>query len=253
MASPTSQPPTAFQARRESLQRRVNDAAKALSDQGVRPTVARVRSALGGGSPNDLAPALKQWRDSVLPTISPGSLTSSPRPTPLPLQVADLAHELWQRARAAAVLETKGGQTARDAASRTAEAQALREQLTSVRDQLQRESLAYGELRAQAARHEAIARDALTRVRESDARERRLLRELGSLRQRVSELEAAMQSARGIRRSPSPKTQTRNARKLRSSKPTSATRKPSTGRVPTRTKQHPLTRRSGRLLRGKRR
>lgn len=64
-----------------------------------------------------------------------------------------------------------------------------------MRDQLDRESLAYGELRAQAARHEAIARDALTRLQESEDRERRLHRELGSLRQRVTELEALLKQA----------------------------------------------------------
>lgn len=47
----------------------------------------------------------------------------------------------------------------------------------------------YGELRAQAARHEAITRDALARLEESEARERKHLRELENTRQRVAELE----------------------------------------------------------------
>lgn len=200
--SPSSQPSALFQARRQSLQIRVNEAAQILRDQGIPPTVARIRTALGGGSPNDLAPALKHWKESILPTLSSSGsrstsarLLSAAQQSPLPRQVADLAQELWQRSLTAAVLEMKGGPTARDIASRTAEAQALRDQLTSVRDQLDRESLAYGELRAQAARHEAIARDALTRVQESEDRERCLHRELGGLRQRVSELEALLEQA----------------------------------------------------------
>lgn len=191
-----------FQARRQSLQLRVNEAAKTLRDQGIPPTVARIRTALGGGSPNDLAPALKHWKDSILPTLaSSGARDTAARRlseaqrSPLPRQVADLAQELWQRSLTAAVLEIKGGPTAREIASRTAEAQTLRDQLTSVRDQLARESLAYGELRAQAARHEAIARDALARAQESEDRERHLHRELGALRQRVSELEAVLEQA----------------------------------------------------------
>ena len=182
----------AFQVRREALQARVNEVAKALLERGIRPTVTRVRAALGGGSPNELTPALRHWKDVVLPTLASvraGDVSSSGSPA-LPLQVADLVHELWQRAMAAAVVEVRGGPTAREVAARTAEAQALRQQVTAVRDQLQRESLAFGELRAQAARHEAIAREALARVHEAELRERELLREVGGLRQRVAELEA---------------------------------------------------------------
>ena len=189
MTSLPSQPPSAFQARQDSLQLRVNDAANALSNQGVRPTIARVRSALGGGSPNDLAPALKQWRNSEL-SRSGGTATFATSPTSLPLQIADLAHELWQRALASAVLEAKSGANSRDAVSRAAEAQLLREHLSSLRDQLQRESLAYGELRVQSARHEAMAREALAREHSAAARERDLIRQVGALRQRISELEA---------------------------------------------------------------
>ena len=115
---------------------------------------------------------------------------------PIPVQIADLAHELWQRAQAAVVLELKGGAAARQAVMRTEETQSLRNQVAGLRDQLQRESLAFGELRAQAARHEAIARDALTRIDEADTRERKLLRDLGALRQRIAELEATLDQLR---------------------------------------------------------
>jgi Plasmid replication region DNA-binding N-term len=209
-------PSSLFHFRQQSLQTRVNEAAQALRAQGISPTVARIRIALGGGSPNDLAPALKHWKETILPTL-PGQPT--PTTGPLPRQVADLAQELWQRAQAAAVLETKGGSVAREASFRSAQSQALREQLTSLRDQLQRESLAYGELRAQAARHEAIARDALARAQESDTRERRLLRELGSLRQRVSELEATLE--RSAKQTPR-HSRVRKAHKLRSPKSAAA-------------------------------
>ena len=61
--------PGTYFSRVEALQLRVNEAARALHERGVRPTVARIRAALGGGSPNDLAPALKHWKESVLPGL----------------------------------------------------------------------------------------------------------------------------------------------------------------------------------------
>lgn len=208
----------AYAARTQALRVRVAAAAKALVDQGVRPTVTRIRAALGGGSPNELAPALKHWKDLVLPTLGAevrGASEVAVGRAPPP-QIADLTHELWQRALAAAAVEIRGGPTARQVAVRTEEANSLRNQLNGLRDQLQRESLAYGELRAQAARHETIARQALARVQESEARERDLLRKLGEARQRIVQLEAAA-AARPPKRSPAI-TRLRKQRRVRSSK-----------------------------------
>ena len=192
-ANPTPNSESDYFSRREALRLRVAEAARALSDRGIAPTVARVRAALGGGSPNDLAPALKQWKESFAPAPTSGTRTETP---PIPVQISDLAQELWQRATVAAAVDLKGGPTARALTTRTEEAEALRQQVKNLRDQLERESLMYGELRAQAARHEAIARDALARLEESEARARKHLRELGSVRQRVTELEATLTQRR---------------------------------------------------------
>jgi hypothetical protein len=89
---------------------------------------------------------------------------------------------------AAAVVELTGGAAARKQIHREEEFITLQGQITAQRDQLQRESLAYGELRARAARHEAVALDALARLDETEARERKHLRDLGTARQRVMEL-----------------------------------------------------------------
>jgi hypothetical protein len=174
-----------YGARQDALNRRVAAAARAIADRGMTPTVARVRAALGGGSPNDLAPALKAWKESVAGAAREVSETSA-----IPVQIADLAQELWQRATVAAAVELKTGPAARAHQAETDEADALRGQVTSLRRELERESILYGELRAQAARHEAIARDALARVEASEARERKHLRDLGSARARIVELEA---------------------------------------------------------------
>jgi Plasmid replication region DNA-binding N-term len=184
--------PAAYATRQAALETRVADAAKVLQEQGIRPTVTRIRAALGGGSPNDIAPALKHWRDSILPTL-PAHLRNASNEkakTTSPPQIADLVHELWQRATAAALVEVRGGASARQVAARTEEAQSLRTQLATLRDQFQRDALAYGELRARAARYEVMAREALARGEASEARERNLLRDLGAAQQRIAELEA---------------------------------------------------------------
>ena len=148
-----------FEARAAALRARVAEAAQALAERGVRPTVARIRAALGGGSPNDVAPALKSWRERAQAEDSAtssqhGGVAHGGR---IPPPIADLAQELWQRALAAATLDLQHGPAARRVTSKTAEVESLRTQLDAVRQQLERESFAFGELRAQAARHEAIA------------------------------------------------------------------------------------------------
>lgn len=191
-----------FEARAAALRVRVAQAAQALHAHGVRPTVARVRQALGGGSPNDLAPALKSWRDSVRagPDGTPIQQGGGKGGTAMPPLVVELAREWWQSALAAATVELKHGPAARDLTARTAEAQALRDQLQGLRQQLEREALAYGELRTLAARHEVIARDALSQVHLAQARERKLLHQLGEARQREAQLRAAIPQRRAASR-----------------------------------------------------
>ena len=182
---------SAFEARRAALWARVATAARALKDQGVKPTLVRVRAALGGGSPNDLAPALKAWNE-----VEPLEGAAPPGTPRIPVPIADLAQELWRRASTAAVLELKHGPTAETLAARTGEIQGLRTQLSALREQLERESRAYGELRAQAARHETIARQALARAEHAEGRARELLRELGEAQQEVAQLTAGLKQRR---------------------------------------------------------
>jgi Plasmid replication region DNA-binding N-term len=209
---------TAFAARTLALQKRVNEVAREMSAQGLLPTVARIRAALGGGSPNDLAPALKNWKEAVLPALgiaSRGASGAGGR-AEIPASIADVVQELWQRALVAASTELKGGAKARQIIARTEEAQLLREQVKALRDQLQREALAYGELRAQSARHEAIAKSALTRAHDAEVREREVLHELGAAQQRVAEL-AASADAEQARAQPRGARMPRSRRKQRAS------------------------------------
>jgi hypothetical protein len=215
MAEDPSTLPNGFQSRLASVQARVNTAALALHERNVRPTVARIRAALGGGSPNELAPALRHWKDEVLPTLAPQPDDSGSR---VPPQIADIVQELWTRATAAAVVEVKGGDPARQAAARSEESRILRDQVTSLRNQLERDAIVYGELRAQSARHEAIAREALGRIRELEDRARKALQQLGEARQRVAELTATLEQ---LKARPRGRPAQRQAPARRASKPTS--------------------------------
>ena len=223
IVTPTASPTvSAFEARAAALRTRVADAAQRLSEQGITPTVARLRAALGGGSPNDLAPALKQWREAARTDsgATPQGLPPAGRRIPPP--IADLAQELWQRALAATVLELQLGPSAQQVAGRTAEVDALRTQLNTVRQNLERESLAYGELRAQAARHETIARQAMAREQDAETRARDLLRELGEARQQIAQLTAELKQRPQPAHSPtSPKGRrsTRRTSRVRATSP----------------------------------
>jgi Plasmid replication region DNA-binding N-term len=196
--SPEGMPaPATFKTRQDALQLRVNDAAGALRAQGIRPTVARIRAALGGGSPNDLTPALNHWRrGSDIGGVGAHLIDTAA----VPGVISDLVRELWQRATAAALIELRNGPRALERIEQGVEVRSLREQVALLRAQLDRESIAYGELRAQAARHEAIAKQALDRVREVEARERLLVRELGEVTGRLASAAAMVETDRPSRR-----------------------------------------------------
>lgn len=202
-APPPDAPPSRFEQRAKRLQERVTDAANAMQAQGIAPTVARLRAALGGGSPNDLAPALKAWRLATGASTVDGRTASARPGSGVPTVIADLVSELWSRAQSAAALDTRSGSEALGRIERTAEARMLRNQIDELRQQIERDAQAYGELKAQAARHEAIAREALDRARLAETRERALLREIGTARARIAELETAAELQKARRPKPS--------------------------------------------------
>ncbi len=182
-----------FKTRIEALQIRVNKAALALHERNVRPTVQRIRTALGGGSPNDLAPALKRWREEVLPTLK----TADDTPVGVPPLIADIVRELWTRALAAAAVEAVGGAKARRAIAQSEEVAALRAEIDRLRDQLEREQQLVGELRAARTRAEAVMKDALLRLDDAEKRERRSQLRIGDFLARTS---IAKPKARGASR-----------------------------------------------------
>jgi plasmid replication DNA-binding protein KfrA len=172
-----------------SLQERVMAAAEALLEQGLRPTVTRVRAAMGGGSPNDIGPALKHWKDVVLPAQGRTSALE-PETVGIPPILADVVRELWSRALAAASVEIRGGAARQTEVSQSEQVRLLRHEVSMLRDRLQREAQAYGELRAQSARHEVIARDALNRTTDIERRLVEAQRTIGLHQARIEILQA---------------------------------------------------------------
>jgi hypothetical protein len=71
-----------------------------------------------------------------------------------------------------------------------------RPDITRLRAELEREAGLYGEFDMRAARDQAIARDALARLEESQRRERLHLRALGATRACITELEAEKAAGR---------------------------------------------------------
>ena len=195
-----------FQARQTALLGRVAVAARELQDQGMRPTVARLRAALGGGSPNEIAPALKRWKDTNRTAVGPGGADGSTLSVPAP--IAYLLREFWTRAVAAATVYRRSGDLALAHVAKSEEVILLRRQISALHEQADRDAAAYGELRALSARHDAIARDALSRLQKAEARQRQALAQLGAARVRIAELEAAV-------RLPKLKANTRSGQKTR--------------------------------------
>ena len=79
----------------ERVQGRVDAAAFALLREGKNPTVALVRSRMGGGSPNLVAPALQRWRLTFAAHLDENAGSALEI---LPPGVLELVQALWSRA-----------------------------------------------------------------------------------------------------------------------------------------------------------
>jgi|GEM_PF-2046788 len=77
------------------IQARVDAAAFALLREGKNPTVALVRTRMGGGSPNIVAPALQQWRLTFAAQLDENAGSAL---EVLPPGILELMQALWSRA-----------------------------------------------------------------------------------------------------------------------------------------------------------
>lgn len=151
---------------------RVREAAEALLNRGMRPTVQRVRAMLGGGSPNVIAPILKDWRETLTPEQQlrlPLSEIQNQKPE-LPLIISDLAAELWKRAIVFATIECKGSPQALQFVTMSEETEQLRSHNRVLLEQIESSANDNASLREQMAQLQAIAKAALDRARLSEER-----------------------------------------------------------------------------------
>lgn len=145
---------------------RVREAAEALLNRGMRPTVQRVRAMLGGGSPNVIAPILKDWRDTLTPEQQlrlPLTEIQNQR-SELPLIISDLAAELWKRAIVFATIECRGSPQALQLATLTEEGEQLRTHNRSLIDAVEKAVNENLSLREQLAQLQAVAAIAMERA-----------------------------------------------------------------------------------------
>jgi hypothetical protein len=152
--------------------KRVREAAEALLNKGLRPTVQRVRAMLGGGSPNVIAPILKEWRETLTPEQQLRlPLAESPNQrTELPLVISDLAAELWKRAIVFATIECEGSPQALQLATMNEETEQLRASGKRMADKLEQECGSNVALRTQMAELQTVVGEALRRATSSEAR-----------------------------------------------------------------------------------
>lgn len=79
-------------------------AADQLLAEGLRPTIERVRQKIGRGSPNTVSPMLERWFATLGKRLGNGSGAAAQSPTAnaMPPALLQVAHQLWDAARAEA-------------------------------------------------------------------------------------------------------------------------------------------------------
>jgi hypothetical protein len=184
---------TTYSSRLQRLRQRVGTAAQALADEGVIPTVARVRAALRGGSPNDLAPVLKHWKQFNLGRSMPSDRGN--KSAKFPIEISDLLQELWHRAMAAAAVDLSDRRDNPTVSVGINVDQVLQQQIQDLRRPLEHESDKCRQLRSEAVRHNVITRELLVRIDASEAREKRSLVKLKAAEKRISQLNVALTQA----------------------------------------------------------
>ena len=151
--------------------RKIREIADALLQRGIRPTVQLIRQMIGG-SPNTIAPILREWRETLTPEQQlhlPLSDTNERRPA-IPSMIMDLATELWQRAIVFATIECRGSPQALQLATISEEAEQLRASNRSLIERVEKEANEVINLRLQLADLQAVAKAAVDKAQSSDAR-----------------------------------------------------------------------------------
>jgi hypothetical protein len=127
---------------------------------------------IGGGSPNVIAPILKEWRETLTPEQQLRlPLAETPaKHSEMPLIISDLATELWTRAIVFATIECKGTPQALQLATMSDEAEQLRIHNRALADQVENAASENLSLREQIAQLQAIAKAAIDRASSGEER-----------------------------------------------------------------------------------
>lgn len=164
-------------------------AADALLQEGVRPTIERIRLRIGRGSPNTVGPLLEQWFSSLGGRIHSGSSASDAQDG-VPREVREAMQTLWTVAQSQAQQLAESALQAREAALE-ADRQALK---------AQREALEQAQARMQerSAWLEQALAQADAQLKESHAQQQQLQvvvaergREIQALTQSITQSQAA--------------------------------------------------------------
>lgn len=90
-------------------------AADALLQEGVRPTIERIRLRIGRGSPNTVGPLLEQWFSSLGARIHPKSSAHDAHQESVPQEVREAMETLWTVAQSQAQQQAESALQAREA------------------------------------------------------------------------------------------------------------------------------------------
>jgi chromosome segregation ATPase len=169
-----------------------------LNEQGIKPTLARVREGLGGGSFTTIQPLLKEWKDK---RSEPAAETTGQLPDEVREVVAAAAAQIWTKAQAKAgeeyqaLRESMENQLSESEAEKNealSEVRRLEAETGSQADVIQKmESELTGYKEAlQEAKSELKAKvEKLAEYEGLMKRHEELLLEVGELRGRIAELE----------------------------------------------------------------
>ena len=168
-----------------------------LNQKGVKPTLSRVRQALGGGSFTTIQPILKEWKDR---RQEPEAHASSSVPDEIQALLVSAASQIWVKAEAKASEEYKAlkesmqaklnetDQEKQDALEEVTRLEAESNQLSSTNKELETKLADYQNALQQARIELRIQSEKIVDAEALINRHEKLLLEVGELRGRLAEM-----------------------------------------------------------------
>lgn len=174
------------------------EAADALLQEGLRPTIERVRQKIGSGSPNTVSPMLERWFSTLGKRLDGYTSTlADSEANQLPLTIVQAAQQFWTAARSEA---EKVQLQAAEAARR--EIDLAREALLQEEAELTQRTLAIEQSRAALEEALAASRQAVEAMhRQLDSHRQEAAERLGRSQQEMARLHEALETAAATQKS----------------------------------------------------